>query len=111
MKFEILSDENGITNVALAGSMDIKGALEVDSQFKEISQTRDKVIVDLANVTFLASLGMRTFVVTAKALSAKGGQLVLLHPKSEVEKVLRSAGLDHIIPIAPDSAAAIAMLR
>ena len=111
MKFEILSEENGVTNVFLAGSMDIKGALEVDSWFKELSQTRDKVIIDLADVTFLASLGMRTFVTTAKTLSAKGGRLVLLQPKSEVEKVLKSAGLDTIIPIASNSAAALALLR
>ena len=111
MKIEIVNGENGVTNVILAGSMDIKGALEVDPQFKEVSQTSDNLIVDLANVSFLASIGMRTFVMTAKALSAKGGQLVLVKPQPEVEKALKSAGLDAIIPIASDSTSAVALLR
>jgi anti-anti-sigma factor len=111
MNLEVVSEQNGVTNVVLAGSMDIKGALEVDSRFKELSQSKDKIIVDIANVSFLASLGMRTFVMTAKALSAKGGRLILLSPQAEVEKVLKSAGLDAIIPIARDSAAALALLR
>ena len=111
MKIEVVSEENGITKVILAGSMDIKGALEVDPQFKEISQTKHKVIVDLANVGFLASLGMRTLVMSAKALSANGGQLILLKPQTDVEKALRAAGLDKIIPIAPDLVGAIALFR
>jgi anti-sigma B factor antagonist len=111
MKLEVVDEENGVTKVILTGSMDIKGALEIDSQFKEISQTRNSVIVDIANVSFLASLGMRTFVMGAKTLSAKGGQLILVGPQAEVEKALKTAGLDAIIPIASDSAAATALLR
>src|ERR1043165_3699398 len=102
MKMDVVSQENGITKVVLAGSLDIKGALEVDPRFKEISQTKDRVIVDLANVNFLASLGMRTLGMSAKSLKEKGGQLVLVSPQVEVEKALRSAGLDHIIPLVPD---------
>lgn len=111
MKMEVMNEDNGITKIILFGSMDIKGALEVDPRFKEISQTRDKIIVDLANVNFLASLGMRTLVVSAKALSSRGGRLVLVDPQTEVERALKSAGLDAIIPIAADSVAAIALLR
>jgi anti-sigma B factor antagonist len=111
MKMDVISGENGITKIVLAGSMDIKGVLEVDSQFKEISQTRDKIIVDLEHVDFLASLGMRTFVTSAKSLRAKGGQLVLMNPQAGVEKALRSAGLDTIIPLVPDLGAAAAHFR
>jgi anti-sigma B factor antagonist len=111
MRIEVVSQENGITKVVLDGSMDITGSLEVDPRFKEISQTKDKVIVDLANVNFLASLGMRTLVMSAKSLKEKGGQLVLVKPQAEVEKALRSAGLDQIIPLASDLAAATALFR
>ena len=39
MKMDVTAQEDGITKVLLAGSMDIKGALEIDPRFKEISQT------------------------------------------------------------------------
>jgi len=45
---------------------------------------------------------------SAKALGAKGGQLILVAPQANVEKALKAAGLDTIIPIAP---AAIAHFR
>ena len=111
MKMDVVSQENGITKVVLAGSLDIKGALEIDPRFKELSQTQHKVIVDLANVSFLASLGMRTLVKSAKLLREKGGQLVLVNPQADVEKALKSSGLDHIIPLVPDLAAAAALFR
>jgi anti-sigma B factor antagonist len=111
MKLDVVNEENGITKLVLVGSMNIQGALEVDPQFNEILKTSDKIIVDLKDVDFLASLGMRTLVVSAKSLSAKGGKLVLVNPQSGVEKAIKSAGLDAIIPIAPDLNAAIALFR
>ena len=48
---------------------------------------------------------------SAKALSVKGGQLILVAPQADVEKALRAAGLDTIIPIAPDLVAAIDRFR
>ena len=111
MKMEIASDANGITKVVLSGSMDIKGALEIDSSFKEVSQTKGNVIVDLENVDFLASLGMRTFVMSAKSLREKGGQLVLANPQANVEMALKAAGIDTIIPLVPDLGAAVALFR
>ncbi len=111
MKLDVVDEENGITKLVLAGSMNIQGALELDPQFSEILKTKDKVIVDLKNVDFLASLGMRTLVISAKSLSEKGGKLVLVNPQAGVEKAIKSAGIDTIIPIAPNLTAALALFR
>ena len=111
MKIDVVNEQNGITKLVLIGSMDIKGALEVDPQFSEISKTKNKVIVDLKDVDFLASLGMRTLVSSAKSLMDKGGKLVLVNPQAGVEKAIKSARIDTIIPIASDLNAAIALFR
>jgi anti-anti-sigma factor len=57
------------------------------------------VIVDFSDLEFLASLGMRTLVMTAKAVARKGGNMVIASPQSNVEKALRTAGIDSVIPI------------
>ena len=111
MKLDIVNEENGITKLVLAGSMNIQGALDVDPQFNEILKTKDKIIVDLKDVDFLASLGMRTLVMSAKSLSQRGGKLVLVNPQDQVEKAIKSAGIDTLIPIAPNLTAAIAFFR
>lgn len=110
MKMDVIDQQDGITMLRLSGKLDIEGTLAVDPQFAELSKSKDKVIVDLEHVDFLASLGMRTLVSSAKSLMEKGGRLVLLNPQAGVEKAIKSAGLDTIIPIAPDLKSAIASL-
>jgi anti-anti-sigma factor len=60
------------------------------------------VLIDMSEVTFLASIGIRTLVINAKAQKTRGGAFVLYRPTALVEEVLRSAGIDTIIPIAHD---------
>ena len=93
---------NEITKISLAGRLDIDGALKIDGPFMDIVKEKKFVAVDLSQVSFLASLGMRTLVSGAKASWENGGKLVLLKPQENVEKVLRSAAIDTIIPIVRD---------
>ena len=111
MKMDVTNVENGITKVALTGSMNIQGAWEAEPQFNELVKTTHKVVVDLTDVRFIDSRGMRTLVVTAKSLHAKGGKLVLASPQAAVEQALRAAGLERVIAIAPDLSAALALFR
>jgi anti-anti-sigma factor len=112
MKVDVINVENGILKLVLTGSMNEQGAWEVESQFNEILKTRtNKVIIDLKDVHFLASRGMRTLVMSARLLREKGGKLVLVNPQALVEEVMKTAGIDTIVPIAPDLSAAIALFR
>ena len=112
MKVDVINIENGILKLVLAGSMNEQGAWEVESQFNEIMKTKTtKVIIDLKDVHFLASRGMRTLVLSARSLREKGGKLVLVNPQATVEETMKTAGVDTIVPIAPDLSAAIALVR
>jgi len=99
MEWKVVDAGNGITLVELSGRMDVAGALLVDPAFAEVARDNTSVIVDLAKVDFLASLGIRTLVSACKTLRAKNGGMVLLTPQPNVEQVLRSSGIDTIIPI------------
>lgn len=110
MKLDVIEQENGVTKLLLTGRMDIEGATAVDMEFNVISGTKRKVIVDLSGVDFMASLGMRTLVTAAKSISGKGGRMVLLDPQANVEKSLKTAGIDSLIPIARDLASATALV-
>ena len=99
MKLEIIDDPDGVSRVIVVGRMDIAGVGAAEPKFNVVAASRKKVIIDFAGVEFLASLGMRTLVMTAKAVASKGGRMVLLSPQPNVEKALRTAGLDTIIPI------------
>ena len=100
MEWNVVDAGNGITLVELSGRMDVAGALLADPAFVEVARDNTNVIVDLSKVDFLASLGIRTLVSASKTLRAKNGGMVLLTPQPNVEQVLRSSGIDTIIPIA-----------
>ena len=90
--------------------MDMAGALSVDDQFRTISETRKKIIVDLSGVEFLASLGMRTLVSGAKTVMRERGKMVLMNPRHDVEEALKTAAIDSLIPVVHDLAFANALL-
>jgi anti-sigma B factor antagonist len=102
MELKVEDIEHGITKISLVGRLDIDGALKIDEPFNAIAKEKQRIVVDLSEVTFLASLGMRTLVTGAKAAWANGGKLILFNPQSNVEKVLRGSGIDTITPIVRD---------
>ena len=110
IELDIVEQDDGVTRLNLAGRLDVQGASAVDMQFNVVSGSKKKVIVDLAGVDFIASLGIRTLVMSAKAISSKGGRMVLLKPQANVEQALKFAGIDSMIPIAKDLASATAMV-
>ena len=103
MELQISELDSGILGISLSGRMDSAGAQEIDLRFTALTVTRKlPVLVDLSAVTFLASIGIRTLVTSAKAQKRRGGGFVLYRPSVPVQEVLVSAGIDAIIPIAHD---------
>jgi anti-anti-sigma factor len=100
--------DGGVTNVALRGRFDTQGAESVDLRFSVIAGSKSAVVVDLSDVDFLASLGIRVLVTSAKAVQRKGGKLVIVAPEGSVLGVLKMAGMESLIPIFPERTAAIA---
>jgi anti-sigma B factor antagonist len=103
MKLETVDLANGVTKISLSGRLDIQGALKIDGDFVAIAEGAKNIVVDLSEVTFLASLGIRTLIVGAKAAASNGGKLVLLNPQPNVEGVLRSSNVDTVMPIINDA--------
>jgi anti-anti-sigma factor len=105
MSIETIAD--GITKVNLTGRFDILAAQQIDLQFSVIAGSHRKVIVDLEQVPFMASMGIRTLLIGAKTIQSKGGRMALLKPVLDVEKVLTTSGTDTVVPILHDLQSAI----
>jgi anti-sigma B factor antagonist len=106
---EQLEDE--IFMLTLNGRMDIPGTQEIDLKFTGMTASPRKFfIVDLAGVDFLASIGIRTLLLNTKAITNRGGKMVILNPDANIEKILLMAGIDALIPIFKDVASARAAL-
>ena len=100
----------GITRVVLDGRMDIAGAAAVDLKMNLIAGSAKKLLVDLEKVAFLGSMGLRSIVTPARAVKSRGGKVVLFAPNEMVESVLKTSGIDTLIPVRHYLDAAIAEL-
>lgn len=104
MRLETSELDHGILQIELTGRLDIDGALAIDDRFKDAVTGRKMVVVNLAEVDYLSSLGIRTLVSGAKLTARIGGKLAVLAPQRNVEKVLRESNIDTLIPIIRDAA-------
>lgn len=103
--------DDGITNVTLRGRLDTLAAEAIDLRFSVIAGSRHAVLVDLSQLEFLASLGIRVLLTAAKSIQRKGGKLAILASEGNVLMVLRMAGMETLIPILQEREAAIATVR
>ena len=69
------------------------------------------LVADLAGVSFLASLGVRTLMISAKTINRRGDYFAVCSANENVEKVLRSTGFDEIVGLYPDFTTAAAALK
>ena len=99
--------DGGILKLTLNGDLDAEGSASADTQIAGFIGTFDRIIVDLKDVGFLASAGIRVLVKSAKELAAKGGKFAIINPTDAARRVMWTTGLDNIVPIADDEQAAI----
>ena len=100
--------EGGVLKVVLKGAMDIAGSAEADLPFRKIAEARKRVVIDLGGVDFLASIGIRVLVKTAKAIAENGGRMSVYNAQDAAARVLGATGVDRVINLVADEAAAVA---
>ena len=112
MQLESLTLLDDIVQVRLSGRLDLEGTQSISDRFTFATTVRKAhIIVDLAEVSFLASVGIRLLLTSARAQASRGGKLVLAAPQTAVRKVLEAAGIDQLIGVVADVASARASLK
>ena len=92
--------ENNIRVLKLIGSLDILGVGEIETKFTGYCAGESpRVLVDLTNVDYLASIGIRLLLINAKSIASRKGRMVLLNPNPEVKNILEETGIPASIPV------------
>jgi anti-sigma B factor antagonist len=100
MELQYSELENNIRLIKLIGKLDIMGVDQIETKLAGYcSGDSVRVVVDLSEVDFLASIGIRLLTLTAKSVTGRGGKMVLLNPVPEVRQVLEMTGMQSVLPI------------
>jgi stage II sporulation protein AA (anti-sigma F factor antagonist) len=99
----------GLVKVTLSGRLDTVGVDRVERQFvSALVPPGSNAIVDLSQVDFVASVGIRMLIAAARGLRMKQATLALYGVQDRVGRVLESVSLAQIIPICSTEAEAFA---
>ena len=100
MEIQYSELSNSIRVIKLKGRLDIIGAGQIETRFAGYcSGEHVRVMVDLSEVEFLASIGIQLLVLNAKSLASRNGKMALVNPSQETLQVLEIAGIPSIIPV------------
>jgi len=92
---------DNLRKIVITGRLDSPGTDSVASKLEELVAVPKKgVVVDLTSVKFLASIGIRALIVSAKRVEQRGGKMVLVvDGGSTVLQSLEATGVDQMIPV------------
>lgn len=107
MKINVTEAKQGVRCIALDGRLDAAGVQAGEAEFNSAVMAAPNIIVDLGKVPFIASIGIRLLVTGAQAQSKMGGKMVMVHPDEATRRILKTTGIDQLIPVFDDMNAAL----
>jgi anti-anti-sigma factor len=97
--------------VTLKGRLDTPGVGQIEGRFTaQLLPRRRHAMVDMSQVEFITSLGLRMLISTARLLGRDNARFVLFAPQEPVQEVFDSVSLAELIPIFADEADALKAL-
>lgn len=101
MKLDV-TEEQGVTIVRGSEKLDAMTSPNFqDSINKVLEENVSRLIVDLSDVPFVSSAGLRVFVVMAKRLKGQG-ELAVTGLSENIKEVFQLAGFDRLMSLCPD---------
>jgi anti-anti-sigma factor len=84
----------------VAGRMDAETAVQFERRCDTcIAEGSTNLIIDLGDLTYVSSMGLRSFVATAKKLRDKGGDLRICRLTGLVRQVFELTRLNQVFPL------------
>lgn len=112
MTMELSELPGGMVKVILQGRLDSPGVDSIETRFvASVTPAGKHAAVDLSGVDFIASMGIRMLISTARALGRRGGRFVLFAPQEDVRDIFSHVSLSDIIPVYDTEDEAVAALR
>jgi anti-anti-sigma factor len=91
----------GAGEVVMAGRLD---ATQCDAALRFLDAVAEPRVIDLARLDYIASAGLRVFLITQKRVKGSGGGIKLINVNQQIYDIFRYAGFDRIIDIARGAA-------
>ncbi len=103
--------ERNATIVSIAGRLDAVTAPEYEKKVSGLINTGNScIVVDLEQLDYISSAGLRALLITAKLLKAKDGRVRIANIRGPVREVFTMSGFNTIFPMDDSVADSLAAL-
>ena len=107
--FSIKSERNGnVTIVTISGRVDSVTAASLDSELAKIVREDKKIILNLKNMAYLSSAGVRAIIKALQSAQKSGGGVKLASVPEHVMEVLQTVGMMQMLQSYPSVDEAVA---
>lgn len=97
---EILKQKNGNELVLfLKGELNTSTAPELDSVIGKELRNIDKLVIDMTDLVYLTSAGLRVLLVAQKVMSERKGELIIRHVNDPIMEVFDITGFNNVLNI------------
>ena len=94
------AEENGKEVVIfIEGKMDTNSSPQVTEEVSRFIGSVDKIILDLENLSYISSAGLRVFVVADQEMISNGGELVVRNVSRDIMDIFEMTGFDSMLTI------------
>lgn len=88
-----------ITILAIDGRLDTTTAPELETRIKNCTQTCKTLVLDLKNVSYISSAGLRVILLAHKLMIGIGGKMSVRSPSEFCRQVFQATGMESMLSI------------
>jgi anti-anti-sigma factor len=103
--------EGDVNVVKVSGRIDPQAAIDLKKDLAPLIGDSKKLLIDLADVSYIGSAGLRELFFAAKNLERNGGKLICAHLQPEVKRIFEIAGFSIPYQIFETTQEALAAFR
>jgi anti-anti-sigma factor len=108
----IIEHVKGLLVVGLTGRLDTTSAPAFDAQLEPVlAEPRPHILLDLAQVAYISSAGLRSILQLVKHASAHGGRVALCAAPPHIQEVIEISGFPTLLDLYPDRTSALNAAR
>jgi len=94
------NEKDGILELSISGRLDAVSAVEADKTFSSIiDDGNNNLLIDLAELDYISSAGLRVLLVVAKRIQQNRGKVVLCALNANVKEIFEISGFSSIFNI------------
>lgn len=94
-----VNKSQGVVELFVSGRLDTTTAPQLETKVKEIAKEKVTLYMNLQNVDYISSAGLRIVLLGQKMMMASGGKMILRSPSEFCKQVFEATGMDAVLTI------------